>query len=117
MWKPYTVVEDDAQQKAYRYSPVCNWWLYATIALLGTGVILDVPVLGYVALGSITLYLVFVTLPSIGVAREIREAARTRGVEIRGSRWSISDPLTFVVLQPAEQARPESEVPAQSGDE
>jgi hypothetical protein len=117
VWKPYTEIEVDGQQKAYRYSPVCNWWLYATIALLGTGMILDVPALGYVALGSIALYLVLVTLPSIGVARKIRAAARTANVEIRGSRWSISDPLTFVVREPAEPAVPESEVPAQSRDQ
>jgi len=114
VWKPYTVTEGDGQQKRYRYSPVCNWWLYATIALLGTGMILDVPALGYVAVGSMAFYLAFVTLPSIAVAREIREAARGGTVEIRGSRWSIADPITFIVTAPE---APGSEVPAQSGDE
>lgn len=115
MWKPYSITGDGGREKRYRYSPVCNWWLYATIALLGTGMILDVPTLGYVATGSIALYLVFVTLPSIAVAREIREAARTGSVEIRGRRWSFADPITFVVTESSDA--PGSEVPAQSGDE
>jgi hypothetical protein len=114
VWKPYTVTGGDGRQKRYRYSPVCNWWLYATIALLGTGMIADLPAVGYVAVASMALYLAFVTLPSIAVAREIREAARTGTVEIRGHRWSIADPITFIVTEPD---APGSEVPAQPGDE
>ena len=97
MWKPYTVVGDGTARVEYRYATVCSYWLYGTIALLVTGLILANPPLYYLAFGSIAAYFVFVTLPGFKVAAALRSAAKDAEITISGSRWSWSRPLTFVV--------------------
>ena len=97
MWKPYTIVRDGNAQVEYRYATVCSYWLYGTIALLVTGLILENPPVYYLAFASIAAYFVLVTFPGFKVAAEIRRAAAEGEVTIRGSRWSRSNPLTFVI--------------------
>ena len=97
MWKPYTIVRDGAGQVEYRYATVCSYWLYGTIALLVTGMLLENPPLYYLAFASIAGYFALVTLPGFKVAAAIKRAAKDGEITMRGSRWSWSKPLTFVV--------------------
>ncbi len=106
MWQPYRVVEEDAKEIRYSYSTICSWWLYGTIALLLAATVFEQSLLAYPAFASIALYLLFVTIPGLKVAAAIRAAAKSSEVRITGSRWSFSNPLTFVVEKPV--AEPES---------
>lgn len=98
MWKPYTVVRDERGRVEYRYSTVCSYWLYGTIALLVSGLILENPALYYAAFASMAAYFALVTLPGFKVAAALRRAAADGEVTMSGSRWSWSSPLTFVVV-------------------
>ena len=97
MWKPYTIVRDDPAEVEYRYATICSSWLYGTIALLVAGLILENPPVYYLAFASRAAYFVLVTLPGFKVAAAIRSAAKDAEITIRGSRWSWSRPMTFVV--------------------
>lgn len=97
MWKPYTIVRDGDGQVEYRYATVCSYWLYGTIAMLVAGMILGNQPLYYLAFASIAAYFALVTLPGFKVAAAIKRAAKDGEVTMRGSRWSWSRPLTFVV--------------------
>jgi len=103
VWKPYTIVRDDPEQTEYRYATVCSYWLYGTIAFLVAGLILESPPLYYSAFASIAAYFVVVTLPGFKVAAAIKSAARDAEITISGSRWSWTDPMTFVVRKPPQQ--------------
>ncbi|MEE4384767.1 MAG: hypothetical protein V2J02_22450 [Pseudomonadales bacterium] len=97
MWKPYRRIEETRDRVVWRYSPLCSWWLYGTIAVLLVGIWQGSLVIEGIAIASACLYLLFVTLPGLGPARAIRSAMRNGSVTMHGSRWSFSDPLTFRV--------------------
>lgn len=104
MWKPYRVVDEDAGHVRFVYSPICTWWLYATIALMIAATVLEQKVFAYPAVASIALYMLFVTLPGFKVAAAIRAAAKSSEVRFTGSRWSFANPLTIVVEKRADDS-------------
>ena len=104
MWKPYTIVRDESGRVEYRYATVCSYWLYGTIALLVSGLLLASPPLYYLAFASIAAYFALVTLPGFKVAAALRSAAADGDVAIQGSRWSWARPLTYVVRSDAPAA-------------
>ncbi len=106
MWRPYEVVDDGAGRTRYTYSTACTWWMYGTIAVLAAAIVLELSWLAYAAFASIALYLLFVTIPGIRIAATLRAATRASEVRVTGSRWSFSNPLTFVVEKPAAGQEP-----------
>ena len=78
----------------YEYRTALGYIMYGTIGVwLFCVVEGNLATLEYLAYGLIVIYFLVIYLPSRKRSKIIREAMRTQGITMSGSRWSFSDPL------------------------
>ena len=82
----------------YEYRTALGYIMYGTIGVwLFCVVERNLATLEYLAYGLIVIYFLAIYLPSRKRIKFIRDAMRTQGITMSGSRWSFSDPLRIHV--------------------
>ena len=94
MFRPYSEREKTETHTTYVFKSIYAWLLYGLVALCAIGYLLEsYPVMG---LGTVwfLFYLLIISTQYIGINRRIRKATAAGSVEMSGSKWSFSNPLT-----------------------
>lgn len=117
MFKPYLKVDETLTHVSYRYSAICSWWLYLTLALMLVSFLVDQLVVISATLVSIVGYIIFVSIPGYRVATNIKRAARAGTVNMSGSRWSFAKPLTFRIMKGKEDGSGGGSARGSAGDD
>ena|ERR1044071_9198438 len=94
---PYQVIDSSEHHITYEYRTAYTWTLYAILVLLLAGVTLENNLLATIAAIATLLYFAAKLLLGNKVAAQIKQAMRSGGVQITGSRTSFNDPLRIRV--------------------
>ena len=95
MMKPYRIVFESDEFIIYEFNPVYFYVLYIILAVMLIGIWTDIAWLSYSGIALMALYFLAVSLPYLPLHFRIRKAMRESSVELSGSKWSFSRPLTI----------------------
>ena len=101
MIRAYRVTERTDESITYEYNPICGYWLYSSVALLGLGYVLENRALEILGVVVLLPYFAIVYFPALSDARKIRAAIKANEARISGTRWSFSNPLRVTVPKSA----------------
>lgn len=91
--RAYNVIDEDETSVTYQYNSLCSYWLYLSAAIFAVGFGTDIFALTIAGLALLMPYFLVVYFPALKDARDIRAAIRDSSAELKGSRWSVSNPL------------------------
>ena len=90
----YKVTEKNNGFIIFQYKTIYLYLMYFIFLILISGFFTKI-VISYIGIIIMFLYFVFISLPNIKIHRKIRIAMKEKSVELSGSKWSFSKPLTI----------------------
>ena len=113
MLNPVTIREETDEYVVYSFKTIYLHALYLILAAIGVGILFELFPVTATGIGLMVLYFLTVSVKYRKVGAITNEAARNGTVEVSGSKWSFSNPLTMKVPKSGTQ----QSTPADSPDE
>ena len=94
MLKPYRQVEENEQYTVYEFKTIYLYVMYTFLIMLLVGWLANIQPLSVCGGVLMMLYFLLVSTQYMGLSNRIKRAAKESSVEMSGSKWSFSNPLT-----------------------
>jgi len=97
MLKPYRQIEENEQYTIYEFKTVYLYAMYIFLITFLVGCLANIEALSISGGVLILLYFLLVSTQYMSLGKKIKRATRESSVEMSGSKWSFSNPLTVKI--------------------